>query len=100
MQYTIDAAAETVTITCTVGDLYQMESLEQRIYATPSTDGKAMQCYVASSPRFRYDFAVATATDFIEAVGWTELSDFDPDDPSLADEITLTVPRERQIADA
>ena len=98
MRYTIDQAADTVTLTCTVGELYQMQGLDHGVYTTPSTDGKAMQCYLASRPRFRYDFALATVQDFCEAVGWDSLADYEENDPSLADEVTITVPRIR-VAD-
>ena len=100
MQYHIDFELDAVAITLTVGELYQMDGLEQGVYATPSTDGKAMQLYIASRPQYRYDFCIADVADFCEAQGWDSLADYEEDDPSLADEITITRPREKHSDEA
>ena len=54
MRYTIDQAADTVTLTCTVGELYQMQGLDHGVYTTPSTDGKAIPLRFCPGHRPRF----------------------------------------------
>lgn len=89
MDYTI---ADTVTITCTIGDLWLMGIHQYAIWAIPTPQGEAAQCYLGSQKRFRDDFVLADLGDVLDAMGWTDLGDEDGD----VDEITITVPRTRR----
>lgn len=75
------------TITCTFGELATMESLDQKIYATP-IQGRGTripaELYVASKPRFKYDFFFADVENFCEAEGWTSLGAQDMSAEELA----------------
>jgi hypothetical protein len=59
-----------IQITCTLREIAGLEAGD-RVYATPDQDGQASEIYLSSQPRFRYDFVLALAEDFLEAEGWT-----------------------------
>jgi hypothetical protein len=90
----------TVDITCTFSELCFMQNLDQRVYATPTPEGLANQCYISSQPHFMYDFLLATVEDFCAAEGWTDLGWQEMSEENMdavADETTtITVPRTQQ----
>lgn len=94
----------TVELTVTFRELVDMESCGWSIYATPTTQGEASQAYIASQPRFRYDFLLASGQDFDDeagyeiAGGWEEMSQDELEEQ--ADETyPCTVPRTKRVAE-
>lgn len=103
MDYTIDTNANTVTLTCTVGEIANMEAGLYAVFATPTPDGLANQLYLGARPQFTYDFLLANAGDFLEAEGWEtidwdEMSDEEQEEQGK-ETITITVPRTRPNSD-
>jgi len=97
MNAQVDNDARTLTVTCTVADLYLLDD-DRRLYGTPAQgdSGIITQGYMASGPNFQDDRVVARLDDFLEAEGWDLLADYDADDPTLDDSVTITVPMDRR----
>ena len=76
-----------VSVTCTVRELHRMELTKQAVYFTP----KSNQVYVNEHQLWIGDVIIATVCDFCYSEGWTDLGDFDPDDPMLNHEITISI---------
>lgn len=97
MRYSMDM--DNVTITCTLREIAGLEAGD-RVWATPTQDGDAAQIYLSSQPRFRYDFVLAMAEDFLAAEGWTstgwEEMDASDQETTGDDETTITLPSTRQ----
>lgn len=90
----------TIAITCTLREIAGLEAGD-RLYATPNQDGEASQVYLSSQPRFRFDFVLAMAEDFLAEEGWTdtgwnEMTD-DEQEERGDDETTITLPRRRSL---
>lgn len=102
MQHTITDT--TVELTVTFRELVDMESCGWSIYATPTPAGLANQVYIASQPRFRDDFLLATTQDFDDEAGydivggWQEMEQ-DEIDAQAEEQYTCSVPRRRQAND-
>jgi hypothetical protein len=95
VRYTINTQNDTVTITCTFGDLIHMAAQGASLWATPTPQGKANQVYMGTYPNFTYDFCLVRLEDFDESegyditAGWEDLDEGE-DNPT---EYTITVPR-------
>jgi hypothetical protein len=100
MRTVIDQLTRSVTISCTVHELYLLHA-GRAIYGIPAQGnrGRVVQVYMDSRPHFTYDRVVASLEDFLAAEGWDMLENFDPADPNLNETTTITVPMDRRHED-
>ena len=97
MEAMIDTEKDEVTITCTVGEVANMEAGLYQVYATPTPQGLANQVYLSARAHFKYDFLLANADDFLEVEGWEtvhwdEITDEEQEEQGK-ETITITLPR-------
>ena len=106
MHYTL--LETTAQITCTLEELVQMESLDQRIYAMPNLQGTVVQLYLANRPTSRDDFMLVDAEDFLAEMAFETLGPEESKREVLdallvrmgSRETNLTVPRMKQEREA
>jgi hypothetical protein len=87
----------TVAIACTLDELYTMQGSGLAIYGTPNACEETepiAQVYMGRRPQWHYDRILATVYNFLAAMGFDSLGEYDEQTAEeLAEEYELTVPR-------